>query len=502
MAHQIEIKELINGIQITEILEGDTSVKFISFQSQPFFRSTNESDEESYQVLDRLGEIYHLPALATEFILIDLNDTVYIPSDGAELIEYSVKLRPFRPENDIDKVLSLGEIETTANSVTIEMPIDGTNSVMIGGSIYETYYPSNFNFVPVVSDQKIIILYAKPDAQVFYLAQGIEAVEAIEPNYDGLFVARIIVNSDGQIIEEEENVYKTIASDAWRLFTIATATPFNIVMGSSLAGSFEIQSTVSSPVLGIISSKYGVALWDGNEFWIKNVSAYDLTLEPTAYTDTVNFKSISFAETSIVKSGNWAKLKIKAGVLEVIEMGSDVDLTPYALDADLDAEIVNRAAADANLQTQVNTNATAISTETSNRITAITTEANARILGDSIETVIIVLSPIDEDLTDNIARKGFIATFPFQILSFQTTAYPVPTGSGITTQLRKNGTVITTTHSVIAANANNSTASSAPVFSSDTFAIGDRLDFFTPSGGIGSTIKGQNLKSILIIQKL
>ena len=63
MAHQVQIKELVNGIEITENLDGVVVVKLLSYNSRPFFRTTNETDEESYQVLDRLGEIYHLPAL-------------------------------------------------------------------------------------------------------------------------------------------------------------------------------------------------------------------------------------------------------------------------------------------------------------------------------------------------------------------------------------------------------------------------------------------------------
>jgi len=355
MAHEIQIKELVNGIEITENLDGVIVVKLLSYNSRPFFRTTNETDEESYQVLETLGEIYHLPALATEFVLIDLEGNYWMPDNGIELIEYSYKIRAFRPENEFDRVLSLGTIETTANSLTVNIPGVGlTNSFLIDGSIYELYYPSLFNYAPIVGtsgEQKILILYAKPEDPILRLAQGAEALEAVEPNYDGLFVARIIVSAMGEVVEEEDLNYKVIASDAWRLVNI-TSNPYSIAMGTSYASSFEITSTIASPILGTLSSKFGRAFWSGAEFWILNNSGYDLTLQPTAFSDTENFKHITFATTTILKNGLWVKLKEKNGVLVVSKL---VDLSPYALNADLDAEIVNRAIADANLQTQINT---------------------------------------------------------------------------------------------------------------------------------------------------
>lgn len=206
MAHQIQIKELVNGIEITENLDGVVVVKLLSYNSRPFFRTTNEDDVESYQVLDTLGEIYHLPALANEFILIDLEGNYWQPDNGTELIEYSYKIRAFRPENEFDKVLNIGTVEATSNTVKVNIPSVGLpNSVLINGSVYENYYPSLFNFVAVVEFTKILIVYAKPDNTVFYLAQGVEALSAVEPDYEGLFVARLIVNVSGIVIEEGGN---------------------------------------------------------------------------------------------------------------------------------------------------------------------------------------------------------------------------------------------------------------------------------------------------------
>ena len=206
MAHTVEIKEIINGVEITETIDSNILISVLSYNAKPFFRSTNEEDVESFQIIDRIGEIYHLPALATEFTLIDINGNYFIPANGEELIEYSYKIRIFRPENEIDKVLNVGTVEATANTVKVNIPSVGLpNSVLINGSFYENYYPSLFNFVAVVEFTKILIVYAKPDSTVFYLAQGVEALSAVEPDYEGLFVARLIVNVSGIVIEEGGN---------------------------------------------------------------------------------------------------------------------------------------------------------------------------------------------------------------------------------------------------------------------------------------------------------
>lgn len=206
MAHQITIKEIVNGVEITETIDSNILISVLSYNAKPFFRSTNEEDVESFQIIDRIGEIYHLPALATEFTLIDINNNYFIPANGEELIEYSYKIRIFRPENEFDKVLNVGTVEATSNTVKVNIPSVGLpNSVLINGSVYENYYPSLFNFVAVVEFTKILIVYAKPDITVFYLAQGVEALSAVEPDYEGLFVARLIVNVSGIVIEEGGN---------------------------------------------------------------------------------------------------------------------------------------------------------------------------------------------------------------------------------------------------------------------------------------------------------
>lgn len=389
MAHQIQIKELVNGIEITENLDGVIVVKMLSYNSRPFFRTTNETDEESYQVIDTLGEIYHLPALATEFVLIDLEDNYWIPEDGVELIQYSYKIRAFRPENEFDRVLSLGTIETTSNSVNVDIPGVGlTNSFLINGSIYELYYPSLFNFSPIVGtggEQKILILYAKPDTTILYLAQGAEALEAVEPNYDGLFVARIIVNAEGQVVEEEDNKYKRTSSDGWRTYQIATNDPFIVDMGNSYASSFAIDVLpgVTAPKIGLVRQKGdNRSFWDGSPFFFRNISGIDIEFVEETYTNNI-FTYKTF-ESNTLKAGLDKEFKLRNNVLTGLELTEPIDLSPYALNTDLDTEIVNRALADTNLQNQLNTANLLIADLQATQITITTTSS---ITTDTLSTV-------------------------------------------------------------------------------------------------------------------
>lgn len=487
----VQIKEIINGVEITETIDGNVVVKLMSHQSKPFIRTTNETDEETYQIIDKVGEIYNIPAIATDFVIIDVNGSVFIPADGIELIAYSYKIRAFRPDDESD-IFHIGTIETTVNSVTINLAGDGINWARIAGSFYEKYYPDTFNFTPVTTGQKILIIYAKPDSQVFHLAQGTEASEAVEPAYNGLFVARIIVDVAGAVVEYDDDNFKTKTDDTVYPIIINVETGIWVY---ALFNTFEVLniSTATTPILfGLISDGESVTVWNGKKIFIKNSSGKNVTLKkeptPPIVGDTVYF---SFSENITLKDGETAVLFLnRSNELELLKFvgGGGAELPPgtngqiYEIDNSLPEKI-----------------------KPSDRLTAaegaITTETNARIAADKIETVVIALSPFNEDLLDNISRLGLgVLTFPLKVLSFQTSAFPVPTGSGITTDLRKNGTSVAT--SVISAGATNSTGNPPPTFSADTFAIGDRLNFFTPTGGVGSTVKGQNLVATLIIERL
>ena len=317
MAHEIKIEEVENGLKITDTLDGNIVIKYLTTYALPFIRSTNEAGL-TFQVVDTVGEIYNLPAEPDEFILYDITGTMYLSSDGTELIENSLNLKPFRRENSIDKVVSIGAITATSNNVSIGLDISGVNSVMINGHLRSKGVPDNTNpFTPVTTGIKVLIVEAKDDPQIFYLVEGIEAPEAVEPEYDGLFVARLIVSSTGVIIEEEDVDYKLTASDAWRQYTIPNNDPFIIQMDNSLAARFEIKLAVgvTAPKIGLVRQKAGKSFWNGSEFTLWNNSNIDIELVEEAYTDTI-FKNLTF-EPATIKAGNYAQIFEKGGVLVV-----------------------------------------------------------------------------------------------------------------------------------------------------------------------------------------
>ena len=61
----------------------------------------------------------------------------YLSSNGDELIENSLHLKPFRSENLDDKVVSIGNITAGSNFVNVALDVSGINSVLINGTLRE-----------------------------------------------------------------------------------------------------------------------------------------------------------------------------------------------------------------------------------------------------------------------------------------------------------------------------------------------------------------------------
>ena len=87
---------------------------------------------------------------------------------------------------------------------------------MSGGGVYCSYnigalkpilpreaFPNTFNFTPVTDGSKFLILYAINESGIFRLAEGVEDLEAVEPELPAgaLFVRRIFINSAGADVE-------------------------------------------------------------------------------------------------------------------------------------------------------------------------------------------------------------------------------------------------------------------------------------------------------------
>ncbi len=341
MAHTVEIKEIINGVQITETIDGNIVEKLISHQSKPFLRTTNETDEETYQVLDIVGEIYNTPALATDFRIIDKNGNVFIPADGVELIEYSKKIRAFRPDADVNEVLAVGPITTTSNSVTLGLHASGTNAVRIDGLTYEKYYPDLFNFTPVTTGVKILIIYALPDAQVFHLVQGAEAAEAIEPELPAgaLFIRRIVVTTEGADVDPETlSGYIEKREAAWKSVVLTSAGNYSLPFSAddNISNFFITKKgTNIQTITGIDKTSDADKSYNGREFLIFNYAGTDIILNSTSGNSSTQWLFLSLQTPITLKARQSARVKLRNGILYVIQSGGSASFPETGNNADV-----------------------------------------------------------------------------------------------------------------------------------------------------------------------
>lgn len=88
------------------MIDNDQFTRFGTVNAKFFIKKTNETGENTYHLLDSIGEVYNLPAYPTEFILQDINGVEYTSANGDELIINSKKLKPladfFDTKADID----------------------------------------------------------------------------------------------------------------------------------------------------------------------------------------------------------------------------------------------------------------------------------------------------------------------------------------------------------------------------------------------------------------
>jgi hypothetical protein len=110
------------------------------------------------------------------------------------------------------EIIAIGVVSTTTNTVNLAVHSSGKNSVRIKGKIYERTFPNSFNYTAVAVDIKILILYALPDPALFFLAEGVEAVEAVEPEIPegAIPIRRIIARLTAQIVEDYSDEFNSI----------------------------------------------------------------------------------------------------------------------------------------------------------------------------------------------------------------------------------------------------------------------------------------------------
>ena len=175
-----------------------------------------------------------------------------------------------------------GPITTTSNSVTIGLSALGENFAMIAGTKYiepttnpETPKP----FTAVTTGNKVLIIEARPDAQVFHLVEGPEDAVITDPPYTGLLVARVIVTPTGVIIQEEDSTYKNKSDDtiAPIILNDDTAT---WVFGDRTNYDITATGLVTAPILaGFKYADSSPAIWNGKKSIIRNRTGFPLLFE-------------------------------------------------------------------------------------------------------------------------------------------------------------------------------------------------------------------------------
>lgn len=212
-----------------------------------------------------------------------------------------------------DSVISIGAVTADSSTVYLGLPLTGKNEVLIDGQTYERTDPQSFPFTPVTTGEKILIIHALPDSQVFHLVQGAESTEAVEPVYGGLFVARILVTTEGINIEEATAGFKEKANDGWRYITLADNDPKIIEVTASPSHSFNLQplTIANEPKIVGIKSVGDKNTWDGNEllFFIDGDS--EVTFVAGAYDEGLNYVTYAFAQTVIGKPYTYMRFKRK-----------------------------------------------------------------------------------------------------------------------------------------------------------------------------------------------
>ncbi|GEM_PF-2147952 len=265
---------------------------------------------------------------------------------------------------------TIGNITTTSQLVQLALSPDGTNSATIAGTTLSKTTPDSFPYTPVSPGKlKALVLYAKATAQIFYLAEGVQGDEAVSPDFEGLFIASITVSDGGQIVNPagpQDFLYQS--NDSWITQQITGAESL-LVAGNNPGNTFDIsvKNGTSNPGIAGITAEQKL-FWEGRIFWLRNNSPVDIALIDTPVSgELTRFSLVQFEKPAALKKAGWAAVKIKRGVLVVIGLGGGAsfpeggargDIIEWDAEgavwtdrltnaeAEIDAEVVNRAAAD------------------------------------------------------------------------------------------------------------------------------------------------------------
>lgn len=167
------------------------------------------------------------------------------------------------------EIIAIGDITTSTNDVNLAVHSSGSNKVRIKGKIYERAFPNTFSYAAVVNYIKILILYALPDSSLFYLAEGLEAEAALDPDLPpgAVPIKKITVNLTSQVVEDYSDLFKSIDDrlnslqinldneETERLDQIAQEIENRLATETNLGNSITAEATARATQDGVISAR-------------------------------------------------------------------------------------------------------------------------------------------------------------------------------------------------------------------------------------------------------
>lgn len=302
--------------------------------------------------------------------------------------------------------IKIGEISQIGRIITIGVHPSGFNHWRINGVDVTTENPSILEIEPVADGKFRVDYIVGNSGGGLFILPGVEGKYPIEINpldYSSFaFFQRVLVTPDGLGVgaggSSQNTTYQTIQSGSSTNFSI----DYDGVMTR-----FRIVTNIDVPKT-LLSINFDEETDKALEFQIFNDTNLNINVPASASLGLRKGFSLNTPFAILPKSYALLKYNPDADLLEFWKVNSSgfalpitgntgdvLEKDPTAvsgakwtgtLRANLDAEIVNRAIGDANLQTQVNTNNTAIADlnvhsiaiTTSSSITTDTTDANGK----------------------------------------------------------------------------------------------------------------------------